>query len=217
MKKSICDKIIKNSNIQNSIKKDFKSSFKTKIISGIYKGKTINIPSNTITRSSKNRLKESFFNTLQFDTIDKIFIEAFGGSGGIGLEALSRGVKRVYFIEKDINTYKILKNNCKLLDSSKCINTLGDTFDILPKVLNELKNSKDEIILYIDPPFNIRDNCEDIYKKCFNIVENISNSNIFLICFEHSSNTNMPLVLNNFNLTKSKKFGKSSLSYYKSI
>ncbi len=80
----------------------------TKIIAGKYKGKTLELPSLEITRSSKARLKESLFNVLQFDIIDKIFIEAFAGSGSIGLEALSRDAKRAYFVELDKNSYRIL-------------------------------------------------------------------------------------------------------------
>lgn len=72
------------------------------------KGKILELPSLDVTRSSKARLKESLFNVLQFDIIDKIFIESFAGSGSIGLEAISRGAKRAYFIEKDRNSYQIL-------------------------------------------------------------------------------------------------------------
>ena len=49
----------------------------TKIIAGAYKGKVLNLPSLDVTRSSKAVLKESVFNVLQFDIIDKIFIESF--------------------------------------------------------------------------------------------------------------------------------------------
>ena len=83
----------------------------TKIIAGKYKGKILELPSLDVTRSSKARLKESLFNVLQFDIIDKIFIESFAGSGSIGLEAISRGAKRAYFIEKDRNSYQILLKN----------------------------------------------------------------------------------------------------------
>lgn len=48
----------------------------TKIIAGAYKGKVLSLPSLDVTRSSKAVLKESVFNVLQFDIIDKIFIES---------------------------------------------------------------------------------------------------------------------------------------------
>lgn len=188
----------------------------TQIIAGLYKGKKLDLPSLDVTRSSKARLKESFFNVLQFDIIDTIFIEAFAGSGSIGLEAISREASRAYFIEKDKASYSTLIKNCKAIDSSKCQTFLGDTFKEFPLILNSLKNVSNELIVYIDPPFDFRDGMDAIYQQCFEMVQNISNDNIMLICFEHMSALEMPQTLGQFELFKTKKFGNSSLSYYQS-
>ena len=186
----------------------------TKIIAGKYKGKILELPSLDVTRSSKAVLKESVFNVLQFDIIDKIFIESFAGSGSIGLEALSRGAKRAYFIELDKDSYSVLLRNCKLVDIEKCQTIQGNTFVQTPLILDFLKNSKDEIILYIDPPFDFRDGMEDIYNKTFRLISNIESKNIFKIIIEHLSSLEVPEVLGQFSLEKTRKFGKSSLSYY---
>ena len=185
----------------------------TQIIAGQYKGKKLKLPSLEVTRSSKSRLKESFFNVLQYDIIDKLFIEAFAGSGSIGLEAVSRGAKRAYFIEIDKHSYKTLIQNCKLIDICKCKTFYADTFVQTPILINSLKNSKEDIIVYIDPPFDFRDNMENIYIKVFDMIKNIKNDNILMIIIEHYSNLEVPEVLNRFILQKTKKFGKSSLSY----
>lgn len=187
----------------------------TQIIAGKYKGKKLELPSLEVTRSSKARLKESFFNVLQFDIIDKVFVEAFAGSGSIGLEAVSRGVKKSYFIELDKNSYNTLVKNCKAIEIDKCQTFLGDTFVQLPVILNSLKNSNEELIVYIDPPFDYRDGMSDIYEKSFEIVKNIENDNILMICFEHESTIEIPDVLGKFEKYKNKKFGKSSLTYFK--
>lgn len=186
----------------------------TKIIAGKYKGKTLELPSLDITRSSKARLKESLFNVLQFDVIDKIFIESFAGSGSIGLEAVSRNAKRAYFVELDRNSYKILTKNCNAIEANKCQTSLGDTFIQTPNILESLKNSSDELILYIDPPFDYRDGMENIYEKSFEMIKNIENENIYIIIIEHESSLEIPEVLGKFSLNKTKKFGKSSLSYF---
>ena len=107
----------------------------TKIIAGAYKGKVLDLPSLDVTRSSKAALKESVFNVLQFDIIDKIFIEAFAGSGSIGLEAISRGAKRAYFIELNKNSYSILVNNCKKIDIEKCQTVQENAFVQAPTIL----------------------------------------------------------------------------------
>ncbi len=186
----------------------------TQIIAGKYKGKKLELPSLDVTRSSKARLKESFFNVLQFDIIDKVFIEAFAGSGSIGLEAISRDAKRAYFVEIDKNSYNILVQNCKAIEPNKCQTMLGNTFVQLPSIISSLKNSEDELVVYIDPPFDYREGMEDIYEKSFDVVREIENDNVFLICFEHVSSIEVPETLGKFTLFKQKKFGKSTLSYF---
>ncbi|MGJ0311475.1 16S rRNA (guanine(966)-N(2))-methyltransferase RsmD [Aliarcobacter cryaerophilus] len=186
----------------------------TKIIAGAYKGKVLSLPSLDVTRSSKAVLKESVFNVLQFDIIDKIFIESFAGSGSIGLEAISRGAKRAYFIELDKKSYSILVKNCKNINIEKCQTIQGNAFVQTPLILEFLKNSKEEVILYVDPPFDYREGMEDIYDKSFRMIENIENSNIFKIIIEHESKLEVPKILGKFSLEKTRKFGKSSLSYF---
>jgi 16S rRNA (guanine(966)-N(2))-methyltransferase RsmD len=186
----------------------------TKIIAGKYRGKVLELPSLDVTRSSKSRLKESLFNVLQFDIIDKIFIECFAGSGSIGLEAVSRDAKRAYFVELDRNSYKILTKNCNAVEINKCQTMLGDTFVQSPQIIESLKNSSDELIVYIDPPFDFRDGMEEIYEKSFDMVRKLENDNIYLVIVEHVTTLEMPEVLGKFSLNKTKKFGKSSLSYY---
>ncbi|QKF73575.1 RNA methyltransferase, RsmD family [Aliarcobacter faecis] len=186
----------------------------TKIIAGAYKGKVLELPSLDVTRSSKAMLKESVFNVLQFDIIDKIFIESFAGSGSIGLEAISRGAKRAYFIELDKSSYSILLKNCKTVNIEKCQTIQGNAFVQTPLILDFLRNSKDEIVLYIDPPFDYRDGMEDIYDKSFRMIANLESNNIFKIIIEHESKLEVPQILGKFSLEKTRKFGKSSLSYY---
>lgn len=186
----------------------------TRIIAGKYKGKVLELPSLDVTRSSKSRLKESLFNVIQFEIIDKVFIETFAGSGSIGLEAVSRDAKRAYFVELDRDSYRILTRNCNAVEPNKCQTTLGDTFVQTPSILENLKNSSDELIVYIDPPFDFREGMDEIYEKSFEMIKNIENENIYLIVIEHVSSLEIPEVLGKFSLQKTKKFGKSSLSYF---
>lgn len=187
-----------------------------KIIAGKYKGRSIELPSLETTRSSKAILKESFFNVLQYDVIDTIFIEAFGGSGSIGLEALSRGAKHSYFCEIDKKSYKTLERNCKTIDGENTTPILGDSFEVIPRLVNNsFKN--DSIIVYIDPPFNFREGMEDIYQKSYEMVQSFTNENIFLITFEHKSELILPLKIGNFEQYKTKKFGNSALTYFRKL
>jgi len=186
-----------------------------KIIAGKFKGKTVSIPSKQTTRSSKTIVLESFFNTIQFEIIDAWFVELFSGSGSVGLEALSRGASGVIFMEQDRAALKVLKKNITQTDPAACEVLAGDTFINISQVITRLKNQDIPAYFYIDPPFSIREGHQEIYEKMVKLIENLPVSLVKLIAIEHMSSLELPKHIGPFVLQKRKKFGKSSLSYFK--
>ncbi|ENQ6619227.1 RsmD family RNA methyltransferase [Campylobacter lari] len=185
----------------------------TTIESGIYKGKKILLPSLDTTRSTKSIVKSCVFNVLRFSLQDKVFIEAFGGSALMALEARSNGCLKSYAIEKDKKAYEIaLKNTSSVDQNTLCFN--DDTFKKTPQII---QNSKEDIILYLDPPFDIREGFFDIYEKTLKLIENIQNSNVKIIIIEHHSTFKTPIKIQNYEKTKEKKFGSTTLSFYSFI
>ncbi|HEA6928551.1 RsmD family RNA methyltransferase [Campylobacter lari] len=185
----------------------------TTIESGIYKGKKILLPSLDTTRSTKSIVKSCVFNVLRFSLQDKVFIEAFGGSALMALEARSNGCLKSYAIEKDKKAYEIaLKNTSNIDQNTICFN--DDTFKKTPQII---QNSKEDIILYLDPPFDIREGFFDIYEKTLKLIENIKNSNVKIIIIEHHSTFKTPAKIQNYEKTKEKKFGSTTLSFYSFI
>ena len=182
-----------------------------KIVAGKYKNKTINLPSSDTTRSTKSIMKESLFDTLQFDIVDENFVEVFGGSGSMGLEALSRGAKHAYFFEKDKKAYAVLRENCIRIakNDTTCIN--GDSFDEFPKFIQK---SKQKTFFYFDPPFSIREGMQEIYENTIKLIEMIPKELSHLVIVEHMSKQKMPETIGHYSTKKIKKFGKSTLTYY---
>jgi len=185
-----------------------------KIISGKYKGKTLLLPSMVTTRSSKSIVLESFFNTIQFEIIDANFVELFSGSGSIGLEALSRGAKKIFFMERDREALKVLSQNIEQTDPNACEIFRGDTFSNIDSVVKKLKSIGEDAYLYIDPPFSIREGHEDIYVQMIKLIEELPEEIVKMIIVEHMSGLEMPETLGAFQQLKLKKFGKTSLRYY---
>lgn len=185
-----------------------------KIISGKFKGKTLKIPSKDTTRSSKTIVLESFFNTIQFEIIDSVFVELFSGSGSIGLEALSRGAKKVIFLERDSDAIKILKENISQTDPSCCEVVSGDTFSNIKSVLSSLKSENRNIYFFIDPPFSYREGMEEIYDKMIKLISELPEELVKMIIIEHMSALKLYEKIGDFERIKSKKFGKTTLSYY---
>ena len=182
-----------------------------KILAGKYRGKTIILPPLSVTRSTKSITKESLFNTLQFDLIGENFVEVFGGSGSIGLEALSRGAKHAYFFEIDKKAFSILSKNCDNISKNDTTCIVGDSFQKLPKLVETLNK---KTFFYFDPPFSIRAGMQEIYAKTINLISMIPQELSHLIIVEHASNQEMPETINKFRVKKNKKFGKTTLTYY---
>ncbi len=185
-----------------------------KIVSGKFKGKTIKLPSKTTTRSSKAIVLESFFNTIGFDIIDSLFVEVFSGSGSIGLEALSRGASRVFFMEKDGDAVRVLKENISQTDPSRCEVFVGDSFSNISAVVKQLKKSGEEAFFYIDPPFSTREGMDDIYDKMIAMIASLPKENVKLIIIEHMSGLELPPLINEFAKIKTRKFGNTSITYF---
>ena len=128
-----------------------------RIISGNLKGKKISQPIDKSTRPLRDLVKESIFNLLEHSNKlnikikDSNILDLFSGSGSFGLECISRGAKKVKFIENYHNALKILNKNIldlKVLDKSEIIDQ--DCFEFFKK--QEKISSKFEII-FIDPPY----------------------------------------------------------------
>ncbi len=186
-------------------------SLYTTINVGKYKGKKLLLPSLESTRSTKSILKGSFFDTFQYEIIDQPFVEVFGGSGSMGLEALSRGSKHAYFIEKDKAAFSILEKNCFMIDAKASTCLRGDSFIVLPTLLSKFTC---KTFFYFDPPFSIREGMDDIYDKTLHLIASIPSEIVHVIAVEHMSSLVLPQTIGVFTLQKQKKFGKSSLSYY---
>jgi len=127
-----------------------------RIISGKFKGKTINFLKNSKTRPLKDNVKESIFNIINHSKHVEItlknsnVLDLYSGVGSFGLECLSRDAKKVTFIERDKEASKILTKNLKLLsffEKSLVLNTEIEGF--LKKDLQEKFN-----IFFFDLPFS---------------------------------------------------------------
>jgi len=188
-----------------------------RIIGGKYRGKKLYMNNKKTTRSTKQILKESVFNSLQWEIPDSTWVEMFSGVGSIGLEAISRGAKKAYLIEKAPEAAKVLKKNIDSLkeeDSKKCEIILGDTFERIWDVIEELQRNKDKAFFYFDPPFAIREGYEDIYEKVGNLIKKLPKINVEKILIEHQSNYDFPEFLGKYKKIRTKKFGKSAITFY---
>ena len=119
-----------------------------RVISGKYKGKQLQGFDIEGTRPTMDRVKESLFAMIQNEVKDSICLDLFAGSGSLGIEALSNGASKCYFVDKHKEIGQILKNNLKNIENSILIQK--DYKD----ALKEFQNVKFDII-FLDPPYQM--------------------------------------------------------------
>jgi len=185
-----------------------------KIISGKYKGKTISLPRTKTTRPTKQIVRESFINTTRQGLKESYFVEVFAGSGSVGIEALSNGAKFVFFLEKNQDAIAVLKKNISNIDPKHSQIIAGDSFENIKDVITKLKRKNQQAIFYLDPPFNIRQNQEDIYQKTLSLINLLPQEIVRLITIEHLSGFDFNSQIGIYKKIKTKKFGKTTLSYF---
>ena len=107
----------------------------------------------TSTRPTTDRIKETLFNMINSDLYDCCFLDAFAGSGGIGIEAVSRGARKAYFIENNKEAVKCIKNNINKTHFDKECVVLEQDVLVAIDVLERKKEVFD--IIFMDPPYNM--------------------------------------------------------------
>ena len=183
-----------------------------RIISGDLKGKSIKFIKSKITRPLKDSVKENIFNILTHSKEIKLQIEntnvldLYSGIGSFGLECISRGAKRVTFVEKDKIAFKKLKENLiglSILEKAKIINK--NIKDALYKLNKEKYN-----ILFLDPPFKDKEYTKDlkILKKNSNLYKN----HIIIIHREKRTSENLDDTLN---IKTIRQYGRSKIIFGK--
>jgi len=133
-----------------------------RIIAGRAKGlRLLPVPGET-TRPITDRVKEALFNIINQDIIDARLLDLFGGTGSVGIEALSRGAGFVQFVELHSQVVKVLRENLQRskLDSSAHIQT-GDSFAFLKKY-----NAEPFDYIFIAPP-----QYRDMWREALDIID----------------------------------------------
>lgn len=121
-----------------------------RIISGTARGTKLYTLEGQATRPTLDRVKESLFNIIQNELIDAKFLDVFSGSGAIGLEAASRGAKKVILCDKSKEAINIINKNIEKTHLKEKVELYNNDYENLLKT--KIKEKQD--IIYIDPPYD---------------------------------------------------------------
>lgn len=178
-----------------------------KIIGGKYKGREIKGPRNNLIRPTLAKIREAFFDIISDEIKNAYFLDLYAGTGAMGIEAISRGAKKVYFVDNSKIATTLLSKNLAFIESNLYVIMRIDVLGALGYI--ESKKLKFDIA-YIDPPYNDGTTYTDVMS---NILKHNIMNNKCIIGIEH--NKYMTNLLNNsFNDVKAKlyKYGDTYLT-----
>ncbi|MBO5209334.1 MAG: 16S rRNA (guanine(966)-N(2))-methyltransferase RsmD [Lachnospiraceae bacterium] len=120
-----------------------------RVIAGTARSLRLKTPEGMDTRPTTDRIKETLFNMLQPYLPGGIFIDLFSGSGGIGIEAISRGAEHAYFVENNKNALACILDNLKFTRFEDRATVLKQ--DVLSALAGI--HEKEADIIFMDPPY----------------------------------------------------------------
>ncbi len=184
-----------------------------RVVSGSAKGRRLHTPGKLDIRPTSDKIKESLFNVLGERVAESRFLDLCAGSGAVGIEALSRGAREVFFVDYSRESMELAKKNISL-----CGFGLSD----VPKVNMVYMEGERAIekfaidgisfdLVFVDPPYQ-GDILDIILAKISLHPLIVAEEGIVVV--EHYSKRDIPGNLGPLSLDRSKRYGDTTLSYY---
>ena len=177
-----------------------------RVISGKARGVVLKTPEGMQTRPTADRVKEALFSILQFDLPGTKVLDLFGGTGQLGIEAISRGAKSAVFVDAAEAPCKLIKENlrrAKMENEGRVVRS-----DYL-QYLSQCKETFD--IIFLDPPY------AEVFLE--NAIKKISEIDILqsggIIVAERPVEKVLNLEIDGFSRSKDYKYGKTLITLYR--
>ena len=175
-----------------------------RVVAGKYKRTPLKTIESLSTRPTKDMVKEALFSSIYIDE-ETSFLDLFSGSGAIGIEALSRGAKEVYFNDLNKDAVNVIKENLLKLKENRVVYNLN--YDAC---LSKLTGNKFDYV-FLDPPYAFEE-----YENVFRLIAeyNLLKDNGKIIV-EVKKDVKLNDNIYSLNKYKEKKYGISKLLYYR--
>ena len=176
-----------------------------RIIAGEFKGRRLETPKDNSVRPTTDKAREALFSILANDIWGSRVLDLFGGTGGLGLEALSRGAAECVFADQSRDSIRMIRNNIAHCGAEERSRVLTGDFR---KVLSSQRKPFD--IIFLDPPYG-----SGMMDECFRLIsENELLNEDGLIVAEHRKEETFPEEYHGFTKIKERRYGIVMLSIY---
>jgi len=131
-----------------------------RIIAGKYRSRRLAAPAGMATRPTSDRLRETLFNVLGSQVEGSVWLDLFAGTGAVGIEAMSRGARMVYFVESSARVARVIRSNLASLGSESGFEVLEREAGVALRRLDSRSVVCD--FCFLDPPYRRQDDYEQV-------------------------------------------------------
>ena len=179
-----------------------------RVITGKARGIVLKTPDGMVTRPTADRVKEALFSIIQFDVPTASVLDLFGGTGQLGIEALSRNAKRAVFVDERADACRLIKENLKRTKLEQYAKVIRSDYMAYLKTCKE----KFDIIL-LDPPY------AEVYLE--NSLKMITEIDILqsggIIVTERPFGKELPWEFPGFSRSRDYKYGNTVITIYRKL
>ncbi len=177
-----------------------------RVITGKARGVQLKTPEGMQTRPTTDRVKEALFSIIHFDIPGAKVLDLFGGTGQLGIEALSRGAKSAVFVDAGDSACRLIKENLKRTKLEQEGRVVRSDY---MEYLNRTKEQFD--IVFLDPPY------AEVFLE--NALKRITEIDILqsggIIVAERPLGKELPWEFEGFERSRDYKYGKTLLTVYR--
>ena len=177
-----------------------------RVITGKARGVALKTPDGMQTRPTADRVKEALFSIIQFEIPCARVLDLFGGTGQLGIEALSRGAQSAVFVDASEKACALIKENLKRTKLQDCGKVIRSDY---MEYLDRCREKFD--IVFLDPPY------AEVFLE--NALKRLSEIDILqsggIIIAECPLDKELPWVFPGFTRSKDYKYGKTLLTIYR--
>lgn len=179
-----------------------------RVISGTCKGRQLKGVPGKQTRPTTDKMKETIFNVVGPFFSGGRGLDLFAGSGGLGIEALSRGLESVIFVDRDMNAIQTIKSNIATCKFTETCEVYRNDAERALKAL--IKREIQFDLIFLDPPYRK----QKLEALLHIITENQLLKEDGIIICEHSGDVTLPHTIGSLKQMKSGDYGTIGLSIY---
>jgi 16S rRNA (guanine966-N2)-methyltransferase len=182
-----------------------------RVVSGDFKGRPLKAVPGTSTRPTTDKVKEAIFNIIGPYYNGGLALDLFGGSGGLGIEALSRGMDKVIFVDREGKAIATIKKNVEACRLEERVEIYRNDAERAVKALIKREVVFDLILL--DPPYN--------NQKIISLISVIEQNGLLkedgTIMSEHAVEVQLPAEIGRLKRVKYEDYGITAISIYEFV